>query len=151
MTNPYKQLTDAATLLEKHAEALDAAAAQLDQADASVKQAKTAADAAIKQAKTASAVKPAEVDKAKLGGLAKTAAHNLREAGLLSSQEKEDVFASEILDHQTALNKLAQMAKFASAPKRASVVVDEGAATQNSADSVWESKARSTLVRLNLA
>ena len=151
MTHPYKQLTDAADLLEKQAEALESTAKQLDKTKADVTKAKTAAAKALKQAKTAAAVKPAEVDKAKLAPLAKTAAANLRQAGLLSSQQNEDVFASEVLSHEKALAKIAQLAKFASTPRRAQVIEDDGAGAEpESADSVWEKTASAALTRLHL-
>jgi len=154
MTNPYKQLIDAAALLEKQAEALDAAAVQIEKVAAEAreaKQAKLAADKAAKQAKLASEVKPAEVDKAKLAPLAKQAAATLREQGLISNKESEDLFAAQLLNHEQAIQKLAQLAKVASVPRRAAVVVDPtGGQAAETADGMWEKRAAAHLNNLHV-
>ncbi len=145
MTNPYKQLIDAAALLEKQAEALDAAAVQIEKVAAEArgaKQAKLAADEAAKQAKLA---------KAKLAPLAKQAAATLREQGLISNKESEDLFAAQLLNHEQAIQKLAQLAKVASVPRRAAVVVDPtGGQAAETADGMWEKRAAAHLNNLHV-
>lgn len=153
MNPAYKQLKTAAANLESYADQLEKAAAELDKASGEIKQAKTAAAAAEAKAKSGQQKTAAEVEaqKAKLGGLAKTAAASIRSAGLLSSQQQEDVFASQLLDHEQALAKLAKLATHVATPKRASVVADNKISSEEeSADARWEKRAAAALNRLNL-
>lgn len=153
MNPAYKQLKTAADRLDSYADQLDKAASKLDKADGKIKQAKTAAAAAEAKAKNGQKKTAAEVEaqKAKLGGLAKTAAASIRSAGLISNQQQEDVFASQLLDHEQALAKLAKLATHVATPKRASVVVDDKPSSdEESADARWEKRAAAALSRLNI-
>ena len=89
------------------------------------------------QAKTASAKGDADAQ-AKLAGLAKVASQNLRNAGLLSTDERRDAFAATLISHpETALDCLAKTAEFVRAPKLGSVVVDTTVKTA-SANATWD-------------
>lgn len=141
----YKQLKQAADMLDKHADALEQAGEALDQAQKKLAQERSSLQ---EQEKTAS---DQEAQKAEIAPVAKQAASALLEAGLLSSQEQADVFASQILgDHKTAMAKIAQLAQHAGMPKRAAVVPDSQPQQENSADDVWEKHARGALSRLHI-
>jgi hypothetical protein len=140
----YQLLKTASAEVSKLADALEAAHKDLASAKETVK----VAEAKAEQTKTAS-VKVAEDQKAAKAKLAKTAADKLLDAGLLSSTEKRDQFAAQILDHNVALTKIAELAKFAQAPKVGTVVVDDTAKASNSADEVWAKKVAEVNARLN--
>lgn len=134
MTNPHKMMKAAADQLDKLAAQLEQAASTAEQAMAKA----AAAEESAKQTKVASA-NAAGADKARLGQLAKTAAASVRQVGLLSSDKNEDAFASQLLTHENALAKIAELSKYVSAPKLASVVAG-GATSAPSADEVWDAK-----------
>ena len=138
MPSTYKQLKQAADLLDKQADSLESAAKAFEEAG------KKTAKANAENAKTASDQEAAqEAAKAELAPLAKMAAAELHNSGLLSSQEQADVFASQILaDHKVALNKLGQLAKHAGVPQRAQVVKDDQQPQQKTADDVWADHVR---------
>lgn len=142
-----KQLISAAASLEKAAAALEAANTEVKSAQAQAKQAKVAADKATTQSKMASADdKQREV---RIGQLAKVAADTLLDAGLLSSREQADIFASNIRNPEVALEKIATVAKHVQVPRLGNVVVDDHRTTKvASADDVWANhiqKARAQL------
>jgi dsDNA-binding SOS-regulon protein len=92
-----------------------------------------------KHAETKLASDKADADaKAKIADLAKVAAQNLRNAGLLSTDEKRDAFAAKLISSpDTALDCLAKTAEFVRAPKLGSVVVETTAKTASANDS-WD-------------
>jgi hypothetical protein len=136
----YKLLKQAADQLDKLASELEASEKALAQATA---QAKTAAA-------TPAPVKPSEDEKAARLSQAKLAADKLLEAGLLSSAEKRDQFAAEIVDPVVAIQKIAKLAETVSVPRLGRVVVDETQTKVASSDDVWAGHVRSALSRLNL-
>ncbi len=92
---------------------------------------------ATQHVKTAGA--EGEAKKAKLAGLAKTAAEKLRTAGMISSSEMSDTFAAQVLDHETALAKIATLAEQIKPVKMASVMIDSAAsAATPDANAVWD-------------
>ncbi len=129
-------------LLKKAADELDAAAAALDASDKKLAEVQKTAG----QAKTAQ-VKVAD-NTAKLGELAKTAADKMLSVGLISSAEKRDAVAAELISHETALAKLAQLTGYVSLPKLATVVPSDPAQTKSaSADDVWAAHAHKALAK----
>ena len=130
-------------LLKKAADELEAMATKLEESDKKLAevQAKTA------QAKTAQ-VKVAD-NTAKLGELAKTAADKMLSVGLISSAEKRDAVAAELISHEAALAKLAQLTTFVSLPKLATVVPGETTQTKSaSADDAWAAHAHKALAKI---
>lgn len=124
----HKQLKTAADQLEKLAVENGSLSTQVGELTKKLA-------AASQQTKTAGTV--VEANKAKLAGLAKTAAEKLRTAGMLSTPEMGDAFAAQILDHSTALSKLAALAEQIKPVKTATVMVDPVVAEPTS-DAVWD-------------
>ena len=135
-------------LLKQAADQLDKLASDLEAADKAVADAKAQVEA---QAKTA-ATKPEQTadDKAARLAKAKVAADKLLEVGLLSSPEKRDLFASEIVDPDVAIAKIAKLAESVQLPRLGKVVVDETTTKVASSDDVWDQRARAALNRLNI-
>ncbi len=130
-------------LLKQAADELDAVAAALDASDKKLAEVQKAAT----QAKTA-AVKVAD-NTAKLGSLAKVAADKMLSVGLISSAEKRDSVAAELMSHEAALAKLAKLSEIVSVPKLAQVVPSDPAQTKTgSADEAWTAHAQKALARL---
>jgi len=130
-------------LLKQAADELDALATALEASDKKVAEVRKLAA----QAKTAE-VKVAD-NTAKLGGLAKAAADKMLSVGLISSAEKRDGTAAELLSHEFALAKLAKLAEMVSVPKLAQVVPSDSAQTKTgSADEAWTAHAQKALARL---
>jgi hypothetical protein len=149
MKKNYKLLKTAAAELKELAQRLESAHKELAQ----VKTAKAKAEAELTQVKTAQAAQvktaqAAEATKAKLAGIAKTAADKLLNAGLLSNTEKRDQFASELLDHSTAIEKIAKLAEFVQVPKLGKVVAEDSSVSGSEA--TWAKHASATISRLNL-
>lgn len=145
--HPHKQLKTAADLLDRLAEQLEAAANAQAKLASELAVTKATADKTVKQAsaeKTASEAKA----KAEIGVVAKQAAAAVKTAGLLSDDRQTDAFAAQLLDHKTALAKLAELTKYVGVQKRASVVVDGTAPQTASADDVFNNHARAVLARL---
>ena len=137
--------------IKKAAETMEALADQLEASEAS-------------RTKTASELSTANARIAELEGqllekktasesvtenrkaLAKRAAATLLDAGMISTPERAESFANEIVDPDTALVALHKFAEHsAKAPKVASVVPDDAPAEVQSSDDVWDSHARSYL------
>jgi hypothetical protein len=136
----YKQLKEAAAALESAASILEKQAAAADNL--------TKKAAAQPQAKPE--VKTA-AEKVKLGQQAKVAAAKLLEVGLLSNQKQADVFASQLLDHGQAIQKIAQLTQHVTATKMGRVVIDETKTkTAETATEVYDARARAVLSKLNL-
>lgn len=149
----FAQLKTASAKLAMTADALEAAAADLDNAAKS--RTKTASDSqeavSAALAKVAADAKAAEdARRAQLGTLAKTASSKLREVGLLSNQEQADVFASQILDHDKALHKLAQLTQFVTGRKLGSVEIEGASPEVKTAYDAYDEKARAVLQRFNI-
>lgn len=128
--NAYKQLKTAADKLDAMASDLEAA-----------HKAKLAAqkDAATKLAAAKTAAAKPTIDP-KVAEQAKVAADKLRSAGLISSADNANHFASEVANsHELALKQLAKIAEHVKAPRTARVVVDQ-VKTAESADSMWEAR-----------
>lgn len=138
----YSQLKKAAAELEGAAQKLAEADEAVSAAKAEAQEAKTAAEAVNK--KIASAA-PNEVE---IAALAKKASASLLAVGLLSSNEQADAMAANIRDHKVALAKLAEVAKFVTAPKLGRVVKEASASETPSADEVYEAKARKYLAQM---
>jgi hypothetical protein len=84
---------------------------------------------------------------AKIAPLAKTAADKLFDRGLLSSPERRDQFAANVLSHEKALDALTKVADYIdSAPKVGTVVINE--TKPETADDVWDRHTVSALNRL---
>lgn len=147
MTTLYKQLKSAATELRKQAAAVEAAEADLHTKVAAATASASNAVKAAEQTKTA-----ADLSKADLAAVAKTAAASIKKAGLLSSDDQADKFASLIAnDHKVALTKLSELAGRIPAAKLGSVVADgRGSATPVTADESYDAKAAAHLRRMNL-
>jgi len=129
-------------LLKQAADELDAVAAALEASEKKVAEVQKAAS----QAKTAE-VKVAD-NTAKLGGLAKVAADKMLSVGLISSAEKRDGVAAELLSHEAALAKLAKLAEMVSVPKLAQVVPGDTSTKTGSADEAWAAHAQKALAKL---
>lgn len=144
-----EKLLKAAEVLDETVKALEVAEGKIAEAQSEAQQAKVAAEEAKKQAggsKTASTR-----DEVAIGQLAKAAAEKIRDAGLLSTKEAVDKFASQITDHEAALTQLAKLAGFAqAAPRQGQVVVDDATSDVETADSHYEKRASAVLHRLNL-
>lgn len=129
-------------LLKQAADQLDKLATELEASEKLLAQTKVAA---------AQPAKASADEKAELLSLAKVAADKLLEAGLVSSAEKRDQFAAEIVDHKVAIQKIAKLAASAQVPRMGRVVVDDTAQTKvASSDESWDTAARAVLSRLNL-
>lgn len=91
--------------------------------------------AAIGTAKTAAAV-----DAKRLTGLAKKAAATLLQSGLISSPERAETFANEIMDPAKALIALEKFAAHGNTVRKVAAVVPDTAtaAVEESADQVWD-------------
>ena len=137
----YKLLKQAADALEKLAS--DAEAAEKAAAEAKAQVEARAKTAAAKPEQTAD-------EKAARLAKAKVAADKLLEVGLLSSPEKRDLFAAEIVDPDVAIQKIAKLAESVQLPRLGKVVVDETTVKVASSDDVWDQRARAALNRLNI-
>lgn len=142
--HPHKLLKSAADTLDKLATTLEAAERIVADAQRSATQAKTASDQSAEAAKRAKAA-----NEVRLGGLAKAAAAAIKTAGLLSDDRQADAFAANLLSHETALAKLAELSKYVGMPKQAHVVVDETTATPSSTE-LFDNRARAALARLGV-
>jgi hypothetical protein len=138
--------------IKKAAETLEGLAAQLEEANSHIT--KLASELGTAKAELGTA--KAELAQRKVASaeeqrnrstLAKRAAATLLQGGLISTPEKADSFAGEILDHNKALVALHKFAEHAAkAPKVASVVEDpQGTAAVESADAVWDRHATAYL------
>jgi hypothetical protein len=133
--------------LKKVASTIDGLASTLEQAQGIIQ--KQAGEISALKAQVASAQKTqktaSEADQAKqanLRGLAKRAAATLLQTGMISSPERAEAFANEVMDHSKAVTALQKFAEVASrAPKTASVVADPEAQVESS-DAVWDRHAR---------
>lgn len=123
----HKQLKTAADQLEKLANENGSLSTKVGELEKKLA-------TATQQTKTAGTA--VEANKAKLAGLAKTAAEKLRTAGMLSTPEQGDIFAAQVLDHSIALSKLAALAEQIKPVKTATVMV-ETAVVEPNADAVW--------------
>lgn len=148
----YKTLKTAADALEVLAAELEAAQrqtkvaeAKADEALAKVAQAETRQ---VQLAKTAAAKD--EETKAKRASLAKVAADRLLDKGLLSTTEKRDQFAAELLSPDVALAKIAQLTEFVSVARLGTVVVDEEQHKTASAEDSWARHVQSASNKLGL-
>jgi len=141
--------------LMKAAAALNDAAKVAKQADeltlkvASLQEQNATLQKQLKAAAAQTKVASAE-EKAALGQEAAKAAQQLKRAGLISDDRNADLFASGILDHKTAITKIAQLAQHVNAPRMGEVVVDEQTTKTASADETYEARALSVLQQLNL-
>jgi hypothetical protein len=124
----------------------------LKQAADQLDQLATELEASEKKLATVQVVKTASADeKAQLLSHAKVAADKLLEVGLLSSAEKRDQFAAELVDHKVAIEKIAKLAAATQVPRLGRVVVDEKTTTKIAgSDEAWDTRARAALVRLNI-
>lgn len=131
--------------IKKAAETLEGLAAQLEEANSHIT--KIAAELGTAKAELGTA--KAELAQRKVASeaeqktrstLAKRAAATLLQSGLISTPERADAFAQEVLNHDKALTALHKFAEHAAkAPKVASVVQDpQGSAEVESADAVWD-------------
>ena len=134
-----KQLKTAADTIEGLSADLEAShkkVAELQQSLNKVASEKAKLEGAVKTASDSN-----EEKKAQLAQLAKTAAANLKTAGLLSTDKAADHFASVVLDHGQALTQLAKLASVASTAQRTSRVVTDGSTTKvASAHEVFETR-----------
>lgn len=129
-------------LLKQAADQLEALATALEASDKKVAEVQTkAAQAKIAETKVAD-------NTAKLGELAKTAADKMLSAGLISSAEKRDAVAAELISHESALAKLAQLTGFVNLPKLAQVVPGESQTKVGTADDAWNTHAQKALAKL---
>ncbi|HNX48570.1 MAG TPA: hypothetical protein PLS53_00310 [Thermoanaerobaculaceae bacterium] len=127
--------------LKQAAETIDGLSAVVESQRAALKTAneKVAAleaeKAALGTAKTAAAV-----DAKRLTGLAKKAAATLLQSGMISSPERAETFATEIMDPAKALIALEKFAAHGNTVRKTAVVVegDTKTATEESADQVWD-------------
>jgi hypothetical protein len=146
----YKNLMKVATDLNTLADTLDKTA---DSAASGVNAQLQKAASMAKQASEAAAAVPKgdpEV-KVQLGQLAKQASAHLLGAGLLSSQDKADQFASRVLDHKTALQQLAKLAHLVQNPVPLGKAAEQVAvAEEETADERWNKRASTVLETLNL-
>ena len=146
--SPYQMLKQAADVLDRTAEQLEAAQTKVAEAETKAEQAKVAADAIKTETKTASADDAKR--EARIGELAKTASDSLLDVGLLSSREQADIFASQIRDPEVAIQKIAQLSKHVSVTKLGGVVEDSAQVDSESADSVWSRRVSEINQKLNL-
>ncbi len=147
MTTLYKQLKSTAAELRKQAAAVEAAETDLHTKVASAVASANDAAKSTETVKTAAAL-----TKADLAAVAKTAAANIKKAGLLSSDAQADQFAALIVgDHKVALTKLAELATRIPAAKLGSVVADgQGASSSPTSDQAWDAAASKHLRRMNI-
>lgn len=137
--------------IKKAAETLEGLAAQLEEANSHItkiagelgttRSELTEAKAELGQRKTAS-----EETVQRRTALAKQAAACLLQSGMVSTPERAETLATEVLDHDKALTALRKFAEhLARAPKVASVVADDAAAAADTADAVWDRHASAYL------
>jgi predicted phage tail protein len=136
-----KQIKTAADTIDSLATTVESLTKELASSKGQVKKAQAALAVAERQTKTASA--QSEEQKVALAQAAKKAAGALKTAGLLSSDQAVDVFASEVLDHAKCIQQLTKLAGITTTAKRtARVVVDNTATKTASADDVFEAGLR---------
>ena len=138
--------------VKKAAETLEGLAAQLEEANSYIAKIAQERDrlheelGAAKQEMSQRKVASEEATKQR-GVLAKRAAATLLQSGLISTPERAETFANEVLDHDKALTALHKFANHAArAPKVASAVPDSASAQEaESADAVWDRHASAYL------
>lgn len=142
----YNMLKTAADRIEQMADAAEASQKRAEEAEEAAKAAQSTQQADDEEQKKTAA---ANIE---IGRLAKQAAADLKEAGLISSDEQADVFASQCLDHSITLQKLSQFAGCVPKQKLGSVVVDDSVVSEEapSADDAWTKRAQDALTRLGL-
>lgn len=133
--------------LKKVASTIDGLASTLEQAQGIIQ--KQAAENAALKAEIAAAQKmqktASEADQAKvanLRGLAKRAAATLLQSGMISSPERAEAFANEVMDHSKAVTALHKFAEVASRATKVASVVEDPESQVESSDAVWDRHAR---------
>lgn len=147
----YKNLMKVAADLNALADNLDKTAeAEASSVNARLQKAASRAKQASEAAPVVAPKEDPEV-KVQLGQLAKQASAHLLGAGLLSSQDKADQFASRVLDHKTALQQLAKLAHLVQNPVPLGKAAEQVAvAEEETADERWNKRASTVLETLNL-
>jgi hypothetical protein len=96
--------------------------------------------AALEASKTSTAKTASEADTKRLMGLAKKAAACLHQNGLISTPERAESFAREIMDPSKALIALEKFAGHVGTVRKVAAVVEDTSATAavESSDQVWD-------------
>jgi hypothetical protein len=132
-------VTVTAKQIKQAAETIDGLAAVVESQRAALK---TANEQLAKVAATpAPVVKTAsEADIKRRTALAKKAAATLHQNGLISTPERAEKFAAEVLDHDKALSALEKFAAHVGTVRKTAVVVEDTstAGVAESADQVWD-------------
>lgn len=136
----YKQLKTRASDLRKQAKALEQAAAGAEKAQATAR-------AKIAQAREQGTAETHE-NKVRIGQLAKHAAAGCLSAGLLSDARQADVLAAQLMTHEQAIQKVAQLAKLCERLPRSAQVVTDNRAAEKTAHDIWDEEARAVLATL---
>lgn len=133
MTVTAKQIKQAAETIDGLAAVVESQRAALKTANEQLA-AKAAAPAPAPEVKTAS-----EADLKRRTALAKKAAATLHQNGLISTPERAEKFAAEVLDHDKALTALEKFAAHVGTVRKTAVVVEDTAPVlAESADQVWD-------------
>lgn len=132
-------MTVTAKQIKQAAETIDGLAAVVESQRVALKTANE--QLAAKAAAPAPAVKTAsEADLKRRTALAKKAAATLHQNGLISTPERAEKFAAEVLDHDKALSALEKFAAHVGTVRKTAVVVEDTstASAPESADQVWD-------------